>query len=114
MKGLKIRKVKADFDSTYHYIVLDTCEKIQERAKEEGNYSCAIKFKGDNGKLLPLDDVYLSYDVDIASTDRFRKLTTKEYYIVSVALKKNKLKFNKKTGMLCTIEGKDALERNEE
>ena len=59
MKGLKIRKVKADFDSTYHYIVFDTCKNIQERAKKEENYTCAIKFKDDNGKPLPLDDIDL-------------------------------------------------------
>ena len=110
MTDVKIRKVKCPSEKCCHYIVIDTCDNIPERASEEERYLLSVRFNSaDNyneGEYLPFDELEVIEDLDIDEFDEFFPLNAQEYMLVDFALKKCGYKFNKKTGEIINLKKK--------
>ena len=106
MEKLKLRKIRVPSDSYPTYGIIDSCNNIKNRARNDERYVWAFRLRefGNDDSLLPLEEMGCYYNqLDICTDDTFLELDIRDYMLFAAVLKKNGFVFNKKKNELIKI-----------
>lgn len=106
MEKLKLRKIKVPGEHYPTYGVIDTCNDLEIRARNDERYVWGFRLR-DNGyddTMMPFEEMGCYYNqLDICTDDTFLELDIKDYMLFAAVLKKNGFVFNKKKNELIKI-----------